>query len=63
MPRHIQHLQPLTRHESDNHRTTWTAAGRLFTGRGAHMRALAAARASATLARILASVRPAQAEG
>jgi len=62
MPQHVQHLAPITRHEADNGHATWTAAGRLFTGRGAHVRALAAARAASTLARILASVRPAPAQ-
>lgn len=57
MPQHIEHLTPIARHRDDRTgRTTWTAAGRLFTGRGAHVRALAAARAACRLAEILASV-------
>ena len=51
-------LSPIARHSNDRtHRATWTAGGRLFTGRGAHMRALAAARASQRLSDILATVR------
>lgn len=57
MPDHIHTLAPIHRHTSRTGRATWTAAGRLFAGRGAHMRALAAARASQRLASILASVR------
>ena len=37
-------------------RATWTACRRLFTGRGCHMRAIAAARAQQRLADILSTL-------
>lgn len=40
MPDHIQSLAQITRHTSRTGRTTWTASGQMFTGRGAPMRAL-----------------------
>lgn len=37
-------LAQIARHTNRKGRSTWTAAGQLVTGRGAHLRALAASR-------------------
>ena len=55
-----QILKTIARHyDTRQRRTVWTANGRSFEGRGAHMRALAAARATERLSDLLADARAA----
>lgn len=58
MADHIETLRSMTRHyDGRTKRATWTTAGRLFTGRGAPLRALAAARAAYRLHELLTEAR------